>query len=107
MACCSSTSFLLTDAKAEQSDAAFDTEWQILSAETLALTKFQLTEQFSMSFYALFSYSDGSVQAILPHGIYCTRSATDVAYTALSDPDATYSAETIARLEQILSDANA
>lgn len=91
----------------EQIDIAFDTEWQILSAETPPLEGARLNEQFSMNFYALFSYSDGSVQAILPHGIYCTRSAKDIASTALSDPDAAYSADTIARLEQILSDANA
>ncbi len=91
----------------DRTESAFDTEWQILRADTTALTGNMLKKQYAMNFYALYTYTDGSVQASLPIGIYCTRSATDIAITALRDQTADYSAQTVLRLEQILSDANA
>ena len=84
-------------------DNSFDTSWRILSADTKALDKATYNEKFSMRFWAVCTYSDGSVQACAPNGIYCERSATEIATAALADTSVQYDDGVIEHLMQILS----
>lgn len=83
-------------------DNSFNTAWRVLSADTQALDENTYNKEFSMRFWAVCTYSDGSVQACAPNGIYCERSATEVAAAALTDTSVQYDDSIIERLMQIL-----
>ena len=83
-------------------DNSFNTAWCVLSADTQALDENTYNKEFSMRFWAVCTYSDGSVQACAPNGIYCERSATEVAAAALTDTSVQYDDSVIERLMQIL-----
>jgi hypothetical protein len=84
-------------------DNSFDTTWQVLSADTKALDEDAYNEKFSMRFWALCTYSDGSVQASMPHGIYCERSACEIASAALADTTVQYESDIVRHLAEIVS----
>ena len=88
-------------------DESFDTTWRTLSADTDALEMESYTTKYSMRFWALCTYSDGSVQASMPHGIYCQRSAAEVASAALADTTVQYHNDILKRLTEIVSVATA
>ena len=88
------------------SEDAFDTAWRTLSADTKALDKNSYGANYSMRFWALYTYSDGSVQAFMPDGIYCQRSAAEVATAALADTTVQYDNDIIEHLMQIVSETN-
>lgn len=88
-------------------DNAFDTEWRTLSADTKALHSDTYNTNYSMRFWALYTYSDGSVQALMPDGIYCQRSAVEIAQAALADTTIQYESDIIEHLMQIVSKTNA
>ncbi len=83
-------------------DFAFDTAWQTLSADTQALGEDTYHTNYSMRFWALCTYSDGSVQASAPDGIYCQRSAAEVAQAALADTTVQYDSAIVEHLTQIV-----
>ena len=83
-------------------DNAFDTSWQTLSADTQALDEDAYQTNYSMRFWALCTYSDGSVQASTPDGIYCQRSAAEVARAALADTTVQYDSAIVEHLTQIV-----
>lgn len=84
-------------------DTAFDTTWQVLSADTKDLEKDCYNKKFSMRFWALCTYSDGSVQASMPRGIYCERSACEIASAALADTTVQYESDIVRHLTEIVS----
>ncbi len=83
-------------------DDSFDTAWRVLFADTQALDETTYNKEFSMRFWAVCTYSDGSVQASSPNGIYCKRTATEVASAALADTTVQYDDSVIEHLMQIL-----
>lgn len=85
------------------SDNAFDTTWRVLSADTEALDANSYNTEFSMRFWAVCTYSDGSVKASSPNGIYCQRSATEVASAALADTTIQYDSTIVEHLKAIVS----
>ena len=84
-------------------DESFDTAWRVLSADTKTLNENSYNTNFSMRFWAIFTYSDGSVQASMPSGIYCQRSATEIARAALADTTIQYESDIVRHLQQIVS----
>ena len=86
-------------------DESFETTWQVLSADTDALGEESYNTNYSMRFWAVCTYSDGSVQASTPSGIYCQRSATQVAKTALADTTIQYESFVVEHLNKIVSAA--
>ena len=86
-----------------KTDTAFDTTWRTLSADTKALEENSYHTNYSMRFWALYIYSDGSVQASSPSGIYCQRSAVEVASAALADATIQYDGDIVRHLEKIVS----
>lgn len=84
-------------------DSAFDTTWQVLSADTQALEADCYDDKFSIRFWALCTYSDGSVQASMPSGIYCERSACEIANAALADTTVQYESGIVRHLTEIVS----
>lgn len=88
-------------------DNAFDITWRTLSADTKALEKDTYNTIYSMRFWALYTYSDGSVQALMPDGIYCQRSAVEIAKAALADATVQYESNIIEHLMKIVSETNA
>jgi hypothetical protein len=60
-----------------------------------------------MRFWALCTYSDGSVQASAPDGIYCKRSATQIASAALADTTVQYDSNLVELLRDIISKTTA
>ena len=84
-------------------DSAFDTTWQVLSADTQALEADCYDDKFSIRFWALCTYSDGSVQASMPGGIYCERSACEIANAALADTTVQYESGIVRHLTEIVS----
>ena len=85
---------------------AFDTTWRTLSADTKAIDCNSYHASYSMRFWVLYTYSDGSVQAFMPDGIYCQRSAAEVATAALADTTVQYDNNIIEHLMQIVSETN-
>jgi hypothetical protein len=83
-------------------DNSFDTAWRVLSADTQALDENTYNKNYSMRFWAVCTYSDGSMQACAPKGIYCERSATTVASAALADTTVQYDQKIVEHLLQIL-----
>ena len=83
-------------------DNSFDTAWRVLSADTPALDESCYNKNYSMRFWAVCTYSDGSMQASTPKGIYCERSAATVASAALADPTVQYDNKIVEHLLQIL-----
>lgn len=83
-------------------DNSFDTAWRVLSADTQALDETCYNKNYSMRFWAVCTYSDGSMQACAPKGIYCERSATTVASAALADTTVQYDQKIVEHLLQIL-----
>lgn len=86
-----------------ETEDAFDTTWRVLSADTLPLETDTYTQSYSMRFWAVYNYSDGSVQTSTPNGIYCQRSASQVAHAALADTTVQYESDIIEHLTQIVS----
>ena len=86
-------------------DESFETTWQVLSADTDALGEESYNTNYSMRFWAVCTYSDGSVQASTPSGIYCQRSATQVAKAALADTTIQYESFVVEHLNKIVSAA--
>jgi hypothetical protein len=84
-------------------DESFDTTWQILSADTEALDENTYNTDYSMHFWALCTYSDGSVQASAPDGIYSIRNAAQVATAALADITIQYENDIVEQLKKIVS----
>lgn len=84
-------------------DTAFDTTWQVLSADTLPIEEDHYDRIYSMRFWAVCYYSDGTVKTFLPDGIYCNRSAAEVAHAALSDTTVQYDSHIVEHLTQIVS----
>ena len=84
-------------------DNSFDTTWQVLSADTQAIDEDCYNKEFSMRFWAIYTYSDGSVQASMPRGIYCERSATEIASAALADTTVQYESDIVRHLTKIVS----
>ena len=84
-------------------DESFETTWQVLSADTNALDENSYSTNYSMRFWAVCTYSDGSVQASTPNGIYCQRSATQVAKAALADTTIQYESFVVEHLNRIVS----
>ena len=84
-------------------DESFGTTWRVLSADTKALGEDTYNENYSMRFWAICTYSDGSVQASMPVGIYCQRSATQIASAALADTTIQYDSDIVRHLMQIVS----
>ena len=83
-------------------DNSFGTAWRVLSADTQTLEEDTYHKNYSMRFWAICSYSDGSVQASAPDGIYCQRSAAEVASAALADTTVQYDQKIVEHLLQIL-----
>lgn len=84
-------------------DNSFETTWRVLSADTQTLHEDTYNTNYSMRFWALCTYSDGSVQASMPRGIYCQRSACEVARAALADTTVQYDSNIVKHLMQIVS----
>jgi hypothetical protein len=84
-------------------DNSFDTTWRVLSADTQSLNSDTYNTSYSMRFWSVCTYSDGSVQASAPAGIYCQRSAADVASAALADTTVQYDNDILEHLKEILS----
>lgn len=84
-------------------DNSFDTTWQVLSADTKALDANSYKTNYSMRFWAVCTYSDGSMQASAAGGIYCQRSATQIATAALSDTTIQYESDIVEHLREIVS----
>ena len=84
-------------------DESFDTTWQVLSADTKAIGEDSYGTNFSMRFWAVCIYSDGSMQASTPNGIYCQRSALQIATAALADTTIQYDTDIIKNLTKIVS----
>ena len=84
-------------------DNSFDTTWQVLSADTDALDESSYNTAYSMRFWALCTYSDGSMKASAPDGIYCQRSACEVAGAALADTTIQYESDIVDLLKKIVS----
>ena len=84
-------------------DNSFGTAWRVLSADTQTLEEDTYHKNYSMRFWAICSYSDGSVQASAPDGIYCQRSAAEVASAALADTTVQYDSDIVKHLKEILS----
>lgn len=82
---------------------AFDTTWRTLSADTDPIETDAYGTNYSMRFWAVCIYSDGSMQASTPDGIYCERSALEVASAALADTTVQYAEHILQHLLQILS----
>lgn len=82
---------------------AFDTTWRVLAADTLPLETNTYSQAYSMRFLAVYNYSDGSVQTSTPNGIYCQRSASQVAHAALADTTVQYESDIIEHLTEIVS----
>lgn len=83
-------------------DESFDTTWRVLCADTQALDEDTYNTQFSMRFWSVCTYSDGSMQASMSRGIYCQRSATQVASAALADTTVQYDSDIIEHLTEIV-----
>ena len=83
-------------------DESFDTTWRVLSADTQTLDKTTYNTSYSMYFWAVCVYSDGSVQASAPDGIYCQRSAAEVANAALTDATVQYDDRIMQHLKNIV-----
>ena len=88
-------------------DESFETTWQVLAADTPTLDADSYNKNFSMRFWAVCIYSDGSMQASTPDGIYCQRSAMQVATAALADTTVQYDSNVTRHLQEIVSIANA
>ena len=88
-------------------DNSFETTWRILSADTKVIEEDAYNAQFSMRFWAICTYSDGSVQASAPCGIYCERSAAEVASAALADTTVQYDSNVAEHLAKIVLAATA
>ena len=88
-------------------DESFDTTWQVLSADTKALGKDSYNTNYSMRFWAVCIYSDGSMQTSTPDGIYCQRNAIQVATAALADTTVQYDSNVTEHLQEIVSVTNA
>ncbi len=84
-------------------DESFGTTWRVLSADTNAIDANSYNTNYSMRFWALCTYSDGSVQASTPDGIYCQRSAAEVASAALADATIQYDSNILEHLREIVS----
>lgn len=84
-------------------DNSFDTTWRVLLADTEALDADSYDTEFSMHFWAVCTYSDGSVKASSPNGIYCQRSAAEVASAALADATIQYDSTIVEHLRAIVS----
>ena len=84
-------------------DESFETTWQVLSADTKALGEDSYNTNFSMRFWAVCIYSDGSMKASTADGIYCQRSATEIASAALADATIQYDSDIVQHLTQIVS----
>lgn len=84
-------------------DNSFETTWRTLSADTPLLTEEDYTTNYSMRFWAVYIYSDGSMQASSPRGIYCQRSAAEVASAALADTTVQYDSKIVEFLTKIAS----
>ena len=84
-------------------DNSFETTWRTLSADTPLLTEEDYTTNYSMRFWAVYIYSDGSMQASSPRGIYCQRSAAEVASAALADTTVQYDSKIVDFLTKIAS----
>lgn len=84
-------------------DNSFGTNWRVLSADTKALGEDSYNKNYSMRFWAVCTYSDGSVQASMPTGIYCQRSANEIASAALADTTIQYESDIVRHLQQIVS----
>ena len=84
-------------------DEAFDSTWRVLSADTPTIDEDCYNKKFSMRFWAVCTYSDGSMQASMPDGIYCERSATQIANAALADTTVQYDSDIAEHLMQIVS----
>lgn len=84
-------------------DNSFGTAWRVLSADTQTLEEDTYHKNYSMRFWAICSYSDGSVKASAPDGIYCQRSAAEVASAALADTTVQYDSDIVKHLKEILS----
>ena len=82
---------------------SFGTVWQVLSADTEVLDANSYSTNYSIRFWAVCTYSDGSVQASTPDGIYCQRSARDVASAALADTTVQYESKIVEYLKEIIS----
>ena len=83
-------------------DNSFDTTWQVLSADTDALTEDSYKTNYSMRFWALCTYSNGSMKTSVPGGIYCQRSACEVAGAALADTTIQYESDIVDLLKKIV-----
>ncbi len=88
-------------------EESFDTTWRVLTADTETLDANSYAKEFSMRFWALCTYSDGSVQASAPDGIYCKRSATQIASAALADTTVQYDSNLVELLREIISKTTA
>lgn len=55
-----------------------------------------------MRFWAVCTYSDGSMQASMSRGIYCQRSAAEVASAALADTTVQYDSDIVKKLTKIV-----
>jgi len=84
-------------------DESFETTWQVLSADTKALEADSYNTKFSMRFWAVCIYSDGSMKASTADGIYCQRSAAEIASAALADTTIQYDSNIVRHLNQIVS----
>ncbi|MBQ7392268.1 MAG: hypothetical protein IJV73_06230, partial [Clostridia bacterium] len=84
-------------------DESFETTWQVLSADTKALEADSYNTKFSMRFWAVCIYSDGSMKASTADSIYCQRSATEIASAALADTTIQYDSNIVRHLNQIVS----
>ena len=74
----------------------------VLSADTEVLDEKSYNTDYSMRFWALCTYSDGSVQASMSDGIYSIRSATQVATAALADTAIQYESDIVEQLKKIV-----
>ena len=84
-------------------DESFDTTWRVLSADTEALDIDSYDSEFTMHFWSVCTYSDGSMKASAPDGIHYKRSATEIAKAALADTTIQYENRIVDLLMQIVS----
>ena len=81
---------------------AFNTEWIILYADTQAITTSEDAQiEFSVDFYATLTYSNGATVTAKANSEPFTRSALQVAQSALNDRETDYSDAIREKLTQL------
>ncbi len=83
---------------------AYEKEWVMMRADTAPLTPNDYNSEYTVAFYAVCRYDDGSERVLLC-GVSesFSRSAVTVAHAALADPEANYSPSLSEQLQQIIS----